>query len=242
MSLFKRKEKNKYEGTFVDSRLSHIAFIMDGNGRWAKRRGMPREYGHSVGAKVFKRVSEYCGDIGIKHVTVYAFSTENWKRPKKEVNAIMKLLEQYLFEALDTLAEKNVQIHFIGDRSILSEKLISLMDKVEKESAYNEKILNIAINYGGKDDIVHAVNNALKGGKTSISEKDIDNNLYTAHSPSPDLIVRTGGDYRISNFLIWQSAYSEFIFTPKLWPELNEADIDNFVREFYTRQRRYGGL
>ena len=142
----------------------------------------------------------------------------------------------------ETMMKKNVQIHFVGDRTVFSEKLIALMDRIERESAQNGRILNIAINYGGKDEIVHAVNAALEKGAERITEKDIDENLYTAHSPFPDLIVRTGGDLRISNFLMWQSAYSELYFTQKLWPDLTEADVDAAVAEFYTRQRRYGGV
>lgn len=240
MSIFKKKKAiDKIE---IDERFKHIAFIMDGNGRWAKKRGMPREFGHRAGAKVFKDLSIYCGDIGIKYVTVYAFSTENWKRPQREVDAIMKLLEEYLFEALDTMKERDAQIHFLGDRTPFSERFKELMEKTERESAENNRVLNIALNYGGRDEIIHAANIALASGKTEITEADIEANLYTSHCPPPDLIVRTGGELRLSNFLMWQSAYSEFYFTDKFWPDMTSDDVDEAVRVFYNRSRRFGGV
>lgn len=240
MSIFKKKKP--IENIEIDERLKHIAFIMDGNGRWAKKRGMPREFGHRAGAKVFKDLSIYCGDIGIKYVTVYAFSTENWKRPQREVDAIMKLLEEYLFEALETMKERDAQIHFLGDRSPFSDHFKELMDKTERESAENNRVLNIALNYGGRDEIVHAVNCAISNGCSRITEDDIEKNLYTAHCPPPDLVVRTGGELRISNFLMWQSAYSELYFTDKFWPDMKHEDVDDAVREFYRRSRRFGGV
>lgn len=240
MSIFKKKKTvDKIE---IDDRFKHIAFIMDGNGRWAKKRGMPREFGHRAGAKVFKELSIYCGDIGIKYVTVYAFSTENWKRPQKEVDAIMKLLEEYLFEALDTMKERDAQIHFLGNRTPFSDRFKELMNRTERESADNNRVLNIALNYGGRDEIVYAVNSALADGKSKVTEEDIEKHLYTAHCPPPDLIVRTGGELRISNFLMWQSAYSELYFTDKFWPDMTPADVDEAVKAFYKRSRRYGGV
>ena len=226
----------------IDEKLRHIAFIMDGNGRWATRRGLPREYGHTVGAKVFKKLSIYCGDIGIKNVTVYAFSTENWKRPQNEVDAIIKLLKEYLFEALDTMMEEDAQIHFLGDRSVFRDDFIELMDRTERDSANNGRVLNIALNYGSMDEICYAANKAIASGTKILIPEDISNNLYTKHSPPPDLIVRTGGEYRLSNFLLWQGAYSELYFTDKLWPDMSEKDVDDAVRDFYGRHRRYGGV
>lgn len=245
LGFFKKKKEiknNNTEKIICDERLQHIAFIMDGNGRWAKKRGMPREYGHTQGAKVFKLITDYCGDIGINTVTVYAFSTENWKRPKNEVDALMNLFFDYIEEALDVMVKKDVCIRFIGDKTPLSDKMKKLMEQVEQGSVNNTRHLNIAINYGGRDEIIHAVNTALKEGKSQIDEEDIDSNLYTNHVAPPDLIFRTAGEQRLSNFLLWQSAYSEFYFTDTLWPDLTPADIDKAVADFYSRQRRYGGL
>ena len=241
MSICKRKAPEP-EKIVIDDRLKHIAFIMAGNGRWAKKRGMPRELGHRAGSKGFRDLSIYCGDIGIKVVTVYAFSTENWKRPQKEVDAILELLEEFLFEALETMKARDAQIHFLGDRSPFSDRFRALMDKTERESAENGRVLNIALNYGGRAEIIHAANAAFKDKNGPISEEDLEARLYTSHCPPPDLIVRTGGEYRLSNFLMWQSAYSELYFTDKYWPDMRHEDVDEAVREFYSRVRRFGGV
>lgn len=226
----------------VDERLQHIAFIMDGNGRWAQRRKMPREYGHKAGAANFKKVVRHCGDIGIKTVTVYAFSTENWSRPPREVNAIMRLLEEYL-EGCDADPDaQSIRYRFIGDRSVLPEALRRRIDRIEEISADRELTLNVALNYGARDEIAHAVNSLIAQGKEKVSTEDISSALYTAHSPDPDLIVRTGGELRLSNFLLWQAAYAELYFTDVLWPDLSDGDVDEAVRHFYARQRRYGGV
>ena len=224
----------------VDERLQHIAFIMDGNGRWAERRGMPRRFGHRYGAEAFKRVVRYCGDIGIKYVTVYAFSTENWSRPDKEVQSIMKLLDKYLDECEKSAKEYNIRMKFIGDLSKLDFALAEKAKKLEETSKDNRLTLCLAINYGGKDEIVNACNKLIASGKTDITADDIASELYTAGVPDPDLIVRTAGEMRLSNFLMWQSAYSEFYFTDTLWPDMTEEDIDKAVDAFYNRQRRYG--
>ena len=224
----------------VDERLQHIAFIMDGNGRWAERRGMPRRFGHRYGAEAFKRVVRYCGDIGIKYVTVYAFSTENWSRPDKEVQSIMKLLDKYLDECEKSAKEYNIRMKFIGDLSKLDSSLAEKAKKLEETSNDNRLTLCLAINYGGKDEIVNACNKLIASGKTDITADDIASGLYTAGVPDPDLIVRTAGEMRLSNFLMWQSAYSEFYFTDTLWPDMTEEDIDKAVDAFYNRQRRYG--
>lgn len=226
----------------MEQSIKHIAFIMDGNGRWAKKRGLPREYGHKVGAETFKKIAEYCGDIGIKIVTVYAFSTENWKRPEKEVNAIFELFSSYLDLGARTMMKKDIHIVFLGDRTPFSDGLKKRMSDIETRSAGNSRTLNIAINYGGRDDIVHAVNKALQSGKTSITEEDISSNLYTADCPEPDLVVRTANEYRLSNFMVWQSAYSELYFTDVLWPDMTPADVDKAIEEYNRRTRRYGGL
>ena len=224
----------------VDERLQHIAFIMDGNGRWAERRGMPRRYGHRYGADTFKKIVRYCGDIGIKYVTVYAFSTENWSRPEKEVNSIMRLLDKYLDECEKSFKEYNIKMRVIGDVSRLDASLSQKIQRIEEITKDNALTLSIAINYGGKDELVHAVNNLIAEGKKEVTAKDIESQLYTAGIPDPDLIVRTAGEMRLSNFLMWQSAYSEFYFTDTLWPDMTSKDIDLAVEEFYSRQRRYG--
>ena len=224
----------------VDERLQHIAFIMDGNGRWAERRGMPRRFGHRYGAEAFRRVLKYCSYIGIKYVTAYAFSTENWSRPEKEVQSIMKLLDSYLDELKKSAMEDNIQVRFIGDLSKLEISLAEKARNLERMTKNNSLVLSIALNYGGKDEIVHAFNNLIQQGKTCITSDDVAAELYTAGIPDPDLIVRTAGEIRISNFLMWQSAYSEFYFTDTLWPDMSSKDIDKAVEEFYSRQRRYG--
>ncbi len=224
--------------TKVDENLKHIAFIMDGNGRWAKARNMPREYGHKNGARVFREITEYCHKIGVKCITVYAFSTENWKRPKREVDAIMKLLDEYL----DKQRPENATIRFIGDKTMLDTRLIEKIDRMEKETEGQECILNVALNYGSRAEIVNAFNTLAKEGKKDISAEDIDNALYTRGCPELDLIVRTGGDLRISNFLLWQAAYAELYFTDTLWPDMTEKDVDLAIENFYSRKRRFGGL
>ncbi len=222
--------------------LKHIAFIMDGNGRWAKKRLMPREYGHKVGAETFRKIVEYCRELEVEAVTVYAFSTENWKRPEREVKSIMTLFNQYLDFAIREMMEKNIRIIFLGDKSAFPPELRERMEKTEADSKSNKYILNIGINYGGRDEIVHAVNECIKEGITNITEDDITARLYTKDSPMPDLIVRTGGEYRISNFLMWQSAYSELYFTDVLWPDLSPKDVDKAVEAFNNRNRRFGGV
>lgn len=225
-----------------DERLSHIAFIMDGNGRWAKKRAMPREYGHKVGAKVFKEVIRHCGDIGIKYVTVYAFSTENWKRSEREVSSIMKLLDEYIKEAEEHEDGGTLRVRFSGDLSRLPEELEKEARRLEKLTEDRPQTVNIALNYGGRAEIVSAVNKLIAEGKESITEEDIAANIYTHDMPDPDLIVRTGGEYRLSNFLMWQSAYSELYFTDTLWPDMKNEDVDRAVEEFYRRTRRFGGV
>ncbi|MBO5744891.1 MAG: di-trans,poly-cis-decaprenylcistransferase [Clostridia bacterium] len=225
-----------------DERLKHIAFIMDGNGRWAKKRAMPREYGHKVGAKVFKEIIRHCGDIGIQYVTVYAFSTENWKRSEKEVSSIMNLLDQYIKEASSSADGGELRVRFIGDLSRLAPELEDKARHLEEITKSCPKTVNIALNYGGRAEIVNAVNKLIAKGKSEITEEDIQRELYTFDIPDPDLIVRTGGEYRISNFLMWQSAYSELYFTRTLWPDMTSGDVDAAVEEFYKRTRRFGGV
>ncbi len=239
MQLFKRRHEKK---TQVDARLTHIAFIMDGNGRWAKKRSMPREFGHVNGAKNFKKIIRYCGDIGIKMITVYAFSTENWKRPQHEVDAIMGLLSDYIDDAVASMDENNIRLVFLGDKSIFPAPLREKIDNVEEISKDKDLLLNIALNYGARAEITHACNTLIDAGKKNVTEADVAAALYTAHCPDPDLIVRTGGDVRLSNFLLWQAAYAELYFTDTLWPDLSTHEIDRIVADFYGRKRRFGGL
>ena len=238
--MFGRKKQTRQSVT-VDERLQHIAFIMDGNGRWAQRRGMPREFGHSHGGATFKKIARYCEKVGLKYMTVYAFSTENWKRPQKEVDAIMKILDQYLDECLADM-EDNVHFRFVGNLSIFPAALREKMDRADRESADKPFILNIAVNYGGREEIAHACNELIKEGTTEITEGAISEKLYTKGCPDPDLIVRTGGDLRSSNFLLWQSAYAEYYFTKVLWPDYSTNDVDEAIAEFYQRKRRFGGV
>ena len=222
--------------------LSHIAFIMDGNGRWAQKRGLPREHGHKAGADTFRRIVNYCGDIGIRYVTVYAFSTENWKRPKREVDAIFDLLCRYIDNYLPELVMRSVSVKFIGERSGISKDVIKKIDLLEEKTEGFEKKLFIALNYGGRAEICGAVNRLIAEGKTKISEDDISSHIYTSEAPDPDLIIRTGGEYRISNFMLWQAAYSELYITDTLWPDMTPSDVDLALEEYKRRNRRYGGI
>lgn len=232
--FFKKKREFK-----VDDRLKHIAFIMDGNGRWAKSRSLPRTAGHKAGAKAFEDTVKNCHELGIKIVTVYAFSTENWNRPKSEVDAIMELLNSYIERGKE---QKNIRYVFIGDKSVLSDELRQKMISLEDSTKQYDNILNIAFNYGGRAEIVQACNILLKEGKSVIQEKDISNNIYTSHCVDPDLIVRTANEQRISNFLLWQCAYSELYFTSALWPDFDKKELIKAVDSFYKRKRRFGGL
>ncbi len=225
---------------------------MDGNGRWAKLRGLPRSEGHKAGANVFRKICEYAGEIGVKYITFYAFSTENWRRPPEEVSALMNLFRDYLHEAEERQEEnrqKGMRIHFLGHREGVPEDIIDMFDTTERDSQDADKIdVNIAINYGGRLEIVDAVKQLavkVKNGELNpedITEDDISDNLYTAGQADPDLIIRPSGEYRLSNFLIWQSAYSEFWFSDILWPDFTEADLDKAIDDFNARNRRFGGV
>ncbi len=236
--LGRKKKKDEKEPVIAKS-LRHIAFIMDGNGRWATSKLLPREMGHAAGAKTFRTVALYCRSIGIEHCTVYAFSTENWNRPKREVNAIMKLLDQYLDEGEE---HENVSYRFIGDKNGLPAELAERTIALEEKTKGRPFTLNIALNYGGRAEIVQAVNRLIAEGKESVTEQDISAALYTGGYPDPDLIVRTGNELRTSNFLMWQSAYSELYFSDKMWPDFSSDDVDQAVIEFSRRKRRFGGL
>ena len=226
----------------ADGRLKSVGIIMDGNGRWAKARGLSRSEGHKAGAKVIGEVIEALNDLGVEHVTLYAFSTENWKRPKEEVDGIMKLIYAYLGHVKKLQQEHGMNVRFIGDKSPLPEKLRKKCIEIENEPSDSPRYLNIALNYGGRDEIVRAVNEAIKEGCDPVTEADISRHLYTAASPDPDLIIRTGGDLRISNFMIWQCAYSELYVTDTLWPDFGREEVIKAAEAFYKRKRRFGGL
>lgn len=235
--LFKKRKK------LPENLPDHIAIIMDGNGRWAKKRGLPRTAGHSAGAKTFQNIARYCNKIGIKYLTVYAFSTENWKRPKDEVDAIMKLLHDYLVDSVN-FKDENIKVKFLGDLTRLSDELNVLIADAENNSKDATGLnLNIALNYGGRDEIVNAVKKLAARGAdlTALTEQELSDNLYTSGMPDPDLIIRPSGEYRLSNYLIWQSAYAEYWFTDTLWPDFSEKDINEAVISFASRDRRYGG-
>lgn len=238
MALFGKKEENDYNYSVLPK---HLGIIMDGNGRWAKRRGMPRTMGHKAGADVFKKISKECGRIGIDEVTFYAFSTENWKRPKEEVDTLMRLFKDYLLEAkADLEASGNLRIRFVGERKGISEELLALMDEaVETTESRTGTIINVAVNYGGRQEIVSAVNRLIALGKTEICEDDISSLLYT--SADCDLIIRPSGEERLSNFLLWQAAYSEFWYSDVMWPDFSEKDLHSALAEFEKRNRRFGG-
>ncbi len=221
----------------------HIAIILDGNGRWAKKRFLPRNAGHKAGAKTLEQIAEYANDIGVEHLTVYAFSTENWNRPKDEVEGLMNLFENYLNEVLKSITAKNIKINFFGDTSVFSGKLLELINKTKELSAKNTgNSLNLCINYGGRSEIVSAVNALIKEGKTEISEEDISKNIYSKNIPDPDLIIRPSGEMRLSNFLLWQCAYSEFYYTDVLWPDFTKKELDLAILEYNKRSRRFGGI
>ena len=237
MALFIKKKKS----ITLDGRLRHIAFIMDGNGRWAQKRGLPREQGHKVGAKAFRNIALHCEKLGLEAMTVYAFSTENWKRPQREVDAIMDLLENYIDSSEKELEGHSVRFCFIGDRAPLRPALQDKMTALEQKTAQERMVLNIAINYGARAEICRAAEQLRASGE-AVTEQALSEAMYTAHCGDPDMIVRTGGDLRISNFLLWQAAYAELYFTDKLWPDLTPDDVDCAIEDFYSRKRRYGGL
>ena len=227
----------------------HVGIIMDGNGRWASKRGLPRQAGHVTGARVFRKIVKYCEKRGIGYVTVYAFSTENWKRPQQEVDAIMRLLEQYLRESLEDFQNENIVVRFIGDVSVLSAQLQDLIDQAQQVTRNKTGlVLNIALNYGGRDDIVYAVRQLAQQvsdgalNAQDITEQTINDHLYTAGQPDPDMILRPSGEFRLSNFMIWQAAYSELVYMDILWPVFDEKDMEQALRMYAGRQRRFGGV
>ena len=227
----------------------HIGIIMDGNGRWAQKRGLPRSAGHKQGARTFREIVRYCRSIGIRYLTVYAFSTENWKRPQSEIDAIMNLLRDYLDELERHSDEEQGVLRFIGDMAPLAEDLRQRIADVQERTAGREGItVNIALNYGGRHEIVHAMQQAVslarQGTLTpeAVDEALVDSLMYTAGQPPVDLIIRPSGEQRISNFLLWQGAYAEFVFMDVLWPDFTPGDLDRAIAEFQRRSRRFGGI
>jgi len=220
----------------------HIAVIMDGNGRWAKKRGLPRTAGHAAGAETFRRVATWCRDIGLEYLTVYAFSTENWRRPEGEVQAILGLLEKYLHEAIERMERDRVRMRFFGDTSVLSPKLRRLIAQTD---AISDRIggcqVNVCVNYGGRDEILRAAQlYAREGGEEPLTEERFSRYLWSADVPDPDLLIRPGGEYRLSNFLLWQAAYAELYFTDTLWPDFDEEEMLRAIAAYQHRERRYG--
>lgn len=225
----------------------HIAIIMDGNGRWAKKRGLPRTAGHSAGAEAFRRIANYCRTLGVEYLTVYAFSTENWKRSQEEVSGIMRLLKRYLEEALLDMEKNRVRFRFFGDLSRLSEQLQQLCRNAESRSEAYDVQVNFCLNYGGRDEIVKAAQafaaDVAEGKKKpeDLSEALFSGYLYSKDVPDPELIIRPSGECRTSNFLLWQSAYSEYVFMDVLWPDFGPEDLDRAIEEYHRRNRRFGG-
>lgn len=227
----------------------HLGIIMDGNGRWAKKRGLPRSAGHVAGAKVFKTIVRYCSRIGIQYLTIYAFSTENWKRPHDEILTLVNLFKEYLRDALTNFLDENVKVRFLGDTSVFDPQLQQLILEIEQVSENRTgMVLNIALNYGGRAEIVRAVRllaQDVKDGKLqpeAINEQAISSHLYTAGQPDPDLVIRPSGEQRISNFLLWQSAYTEYFVLDILWPDFTPEMLDKALENYAKRDRRFGGV
>ena len=226
----------------------HIAIILDGNGRWAKKRGLPRTAGHAAGAETFRKIALYCRDIGVDYLTVYAFSTENWKRSDDEVGAIMRLLNKYLHEAIDTMERDGMKMRIFGDVTGLSPELQALAHRTDEIADRIDGFqANICLNYGGRDEIVQAARRYARDlaegrAEGELTEEKFSSYLYSAGVPDPDLLIRPGGEQRLSNFLLWQCAYAEFYFTDVLWPDFTPAELDKAIEVFRSRDRRYGGV
>lgn len=247
MGLFSRKKTKWAEEVDFSNLPRHIAIILDGNGRWAKKRGLPRTAGHGAGAETFRRVATYCKNIGLEYLTVYAFSTENWKRPPQEVETIMSLLEKYLYEAIERMERDRVKMAFFGDTSVLSSQLQELINRTwEISKHYDGCQVNICLNYGGRDEILRAVRSYAEEYKSGIApeltEESFSQYLFSAGIPDPDLLIHPGGELRLSNFLMWQSAYTELYFTDTLWPDFDESEINRAIAAYQKRDRRFGGV
>ena len=248
MPFFKPKEDTAALVDF-EHLPRHVAIIMDGNGRWAKKRGLPRTAGHAAGAENFRTIATYCKEIGLEYLTVYAFSTENWKRPAEEVSAIMDLLKKYLIEAIGKMERDRVKMCFFGDLSPLPQEIRDLCEQTREISRHYEGVqVNICLNYGGRDELVRAARDfaldcaAGKADPNHLTEAQFGNYLFSAGVPDPDLVIRPSGEERISNFLLWQSAYAEYYFTDVLWPDFNRDELHRALAAYQHRQRRFGGV
>lgn len=244
MGLFQKRPKTSEQRVVP----THIAIIMDGNGRWAKKRGLPRSAGHRAGSDVFEKIATYCRDIGVKYLTVYAFSTENWKRSKEEVDAIMGLLKKYLKDAVDTMEKRQIRLHFLGDMTRLDPELQELVQRAEEISSHIDGFqANICLNYGGRDEIIRAAKAYAEKCRTGewkaeeLTEADFSDLLDSSGIPDPELIIRPSGEIRTSNFLLWQSAYAEYYFTPVLWPDFTPRELEKAITSYSVRNRRFGG-
>jgi len=249
MAFFRKKQADTAGQVDFDRLPRHIAIILDGNGRWAKRRGLPRTAGHRAGAETFRTIATYCRDIGLEYLTVYAFSTENWKRPADEVETIMALLKRYLLEARDTMERDNVRLRFMGDLRPLNGELLALVEECNRISdRLTGCQCNICINYGGRDELVHAAQKfaadcvAGAARPEDLTEEGLEGYLYSAGVPSPELLIRPGGEQRLSNFLLWQCAYAEFYFTSVLWPDFSKEELHRAIAAYQHRDRRFGGI
>ncbi len=227
----------------IQSNPQHVAIIMDGNGRWARKRGLPRSLGHRAGIKTVRKVIEAASELGIKYLTLYAFSTENWARPKTEIKALMSLLKEYISKEGETLKKNGIKLSIFGELSDLPEDVRAAVLKVVSETSQNRNLfLNIALNYGSRQEIIRAVNGIIKDGNEKIDEELFGRYLYTKDTPDPDLLIRTSGEYRISNFLLWQIAYSEIYITDKLWPDFGKKEFIEAINDYKRRARRFGGI
>ena len=240
-------EKKKAEAPLLPP-PRHIAIIMDGNGRWAKNKGLPRTAGHAAGAETFRRIANHCRALGVEYLTVYAFSTENWKRSEEEVGGIMKLLKNYLLEAMRDMEQNRVRFCFFGDLTRLSSELQALCAQASSASAEYDVQVNFCLNYGGRDELVRAARafaEKVAAGECSpadLNEENFSDFMFSAGVPDPELVIRPSGELRLSNFLLWQSAYSEFVYMNVLWPDFKEKDLDQAIAEFHRRNRRFGGV
>ena len=234
--FFKKKEPE------IPERVpKHVAFVLDGNGRWATKRALPRTAGHKAGATKFEEITEICHDAGVETITAYAFSTENWKRSKEEIDGIIALLDTYLDDLIEIKYKKNIRLHVLGDNTAFPDYIQEKIRIAEEKTAPNKYNLNLCLNYGGRAELCHAFNRLIERGFTHVTEEDIASEVYTAPTGDPDIIIRTGGDTRLSNFLLWQASYAELYFTPTLWPDFSKEELYEIFRKFSKTNRRYGG-
>ncbi len=238
------KGKTKIHRRIDLSRMpTHLAIIMDGNGRWATKRGLPRNLGHKAGCENIKRIIQNVYDLGIRHLSFFAFSTENWKRPQEEIDGIFSVIRDYLKEDSNEFPERDIRVVGCGDLSKLPSDLVDAFRKVEeKTKSCTTMVLNLAVNYGGRDEILRAANLAMKEGAPLNSHQDFAKFMYTANLPDPDFVIRTSGEMRLSNFMLWQMAYSELYFTPTYWPSFSNKELQRAIISFQSRKRRFGGI